>query len=100
MEEDTIKVLLPLSQIPVGSTVTKQNGTKEYKVQDVLKIYTNAPVKGLPSVCAQDGTRFLLSKNPDQLGDVNVYSGDTEMLWVVTLEEFKEWLDGKLEEEV
>ena len=72
-----MKVLLEVKTVPIGAVVTKKNEEKKYTVRDRVKILgENTPHKEL---CADDGTRFLISDN----GDINVISGDTEVIWNV-----------------
>lgn len=72
---------MPVQDIPLGSTVTKKTGEKEYTLRDDIKIWgsTQEQTENLRELKADDGTRFLISKN----GDISIISGETEMLWHV-----------------
>ena len=81
-----MKVLMPVSEVPIGSTITKKTGEKEYTVREKIRIFgDNTHQK---EICADDNTRFLISDN----GDINVISGDTEVLWLVTSEKLYQYL--------
>lgn len=77
MSLNIFRLLLPASEIPLGSSVTKRTGEKRYTLRDILWL----PNMGGESkkIVANDGSRFLVSEN----GDVNVVSGTTELLWWV-----------------
>lgn len=76
--------------IPLGQLVTKQGGEKIYRITDRIKIFgENIAQKEL---CADDGTRFLIS----DVGNVNIISGPTELVWQVTDEDLLRYLNGKI----
>lgn len=68
------------SEIPLGSTVTKKNGEKQYTIRDCVKIYGDNDPNRQRELRADDGTRFLISDS----GDINVINGDTELVWHVS----------------
>jgi hypothetical protein len=86
-----MKVILPVYEIPIGSTVTKITGDKEYIIKDKIIVYGDPNLtKELKS---DDSTRFLVSKNGDL--NISVISWDKEMLWNVSDEELYRYLYDK-----
>jgi hypothetical protein len=73
--EPMFKVLLPASEIPINSTVTKKTGEKEYRLLDSIKIYNE---KGEPQVIKGEGVLYLVD------GDsINAISGDKVLGWQI-----------------
>ncbi len=72
-----MKVILPASEIPNGSTVTKRTGLKEYTLQRFIRVYV-APGES-EEIRAKNGTVFLC----DRRGQVyfDAYPGETELVW-------------------
>lgn len=88
--DEKIKVLMKVSDIPIGSTVIKktgEKGEKEYRVKDSLMIY--AVNKGNQEIRSEGGSRFLIDSN----GDASVIDGSVEMLWVVRIRDLYDFLD-------
>ena len=86
-----IKVLLPASMIPVGSTVTKRTGEKEYQIVDKLRIF--GPENERKELNAADGCRFLTTFG----GDTNMVSRDTILGWNVDAWKLRNYLDDYLQ---
>ncbi len=85
---DTLmKLILNASDIPLGSTVTKITGEKEYILRDELKVYGENSTEPR-SLKASKGTVFMVSDH----GDANAVSGDTKLAWIVDKEELLSWL--------
>jgi hypothetical protein len=57
-----MKLILPLSAVPVDSKVTFINGTKEYTVVDEIIIHNDANSNEIPSSIQAKGVRFLRGK--------------------------------------
>lgn len=72
-----VKIILAASDIPLGRTVTKKTGTKEYVLLDKLRVFgengERREIKALP------GALFLVCD-----GDANAIPSSTELLWVTT----------------
>jgi hypothetical protein len=89
-----VKVLLPAGKIPVGATVTKKTGTKEYKLLDRLRVFPVALTKTerlaaqarnekpvVQEIKAQPGVLFLVCD-----GNANAILATTELMWTTTAE--------------
>lgn len=50
----TVRVILPASEIPLGTSITKVNGRVKYTLRDRIKIY------GYQEIVAEPGTLFLI----------------------------------------
>jgi hypothetical protein len=90
-----IKVLLPASDIPLGSTVTKKNGEKVYILRDSIKIFsTNKDV----TIPAEDGSRFLIASGDPtgyfDVGNACVVSNTTILCWHAEIEVLIDYLHG------
>lgn len=92
----TVRVILPVSSIPLGATVTKKTGTKPYTIKDRIRIFSPNP-EDRKEIVSTDGSRFLLSQDPDQAGDANVCAGDSEVVWVVNIYTLRRWLEDMIE---
>lgn len=85
-----MKVILEAQDVPLGSTVTKKTGEKEYRITDRIKIFgENISQK---EIIADDGTRFLVA----DVGNVNVISGRTELVWHIDDDDLYHYLDLKI----
>lgn len=85
LANSTFKVILPAEVIPVGATVTKVTGQKEYILRDDIKIYgsTSEDQKDMMrELRADKGTRFMVAED----GNINIVAGGTELLWHVDAE--------------
>ena len=71
------KILLPVSDVPNDTSVTKKTGEKEYKIQRKIRIFAKDEDRR-QEIIAKDDTAFLVPL--DGRGDVNVISGDTEVV--------------------
>lgn len=87
------KVLLPASEIPDGSKITKATGQKEYTLKRELRIFENLRGTECEVIKAKTGVVFLVKD-----GDINAYPDHTKLLWVVEPKEFYQWLGSYLEE--
>lgn len=90
------RIILPAKQIPIGSTVTKVKGSKEYKLVNGLVIYRKRPDwdvdKTRPSkieVFGEDDEIMLVPT--DGSGYANIEQGDKELVWLATPQEFAEF---------
>jgi len=79
---NVIKVMLPAWQIPVGSTVTKRTGRKEYILTDRLTVYPLAGHGEKQEIRADDGVRFLVQEH----GTANAIQGSLELVWITTMD--------------
>ena len=87
-----MKIILPVKEIPIGSVVTKVNGTKRYEVNRVLKIYGD--VAGVPKEIKLDiNARFLIPM--DGLTSINVIDGETEVVWDADCNQIQSYLYEK-----
>ena len=76
-----LKLLIKASDVPKGECVTKRGGEKRYTIRGEVNIYQMPPTPK-QVIKAEEGTVFLVSAD----GEINVISGDTEVLWVTTLD--------------
>lgn len=92
-----IKFILPLSDIPDGSTVTKITGSKPYRVASQISIYDNDRNKlnGKRVINAESGTKFLIPYEGD---DMSAYRSDREFVWEVGLSQAHNFIDGLWDE--
>jgi hypothetical protein len=70
-----MKIILPASDIPLGSIVTKRTGEKQYTIRNKIRIFNENGIE--KEITSNDGTRFLVNKN----GDANVINSNTELVW-------------------
>lgn len=99
-----VSILLPAGEIPLGATVTKRTGVKEYKLLDKLRVFPisesrakrlerqaqGVPWEGAQEIKAQAGTRFLVCD-----GDANAISTSTILVWKTTKAGVANWLRGE-----
>lgn len=85
------KVMLPLSEIPEGSTVSKVTGQVEFTVRDTIIVYNEDRTR--QTLTPHDGCRFLLGDR----GVIGAYSGKTEFHWHATAEELYQYFEDVLE---
>lgn len=76
-----LKVIAPLGDIPVGSTVTKIGGHKEYVVRDRLTVYDENGTQ--QTIYANDGSLYLT----DGSGYINAYGFGKELVWHTSIED-------------
>jgi hypothetical protein len=75
-----LKVIAKLGDIPIGATVTKTGGTKEYVVRDRVDIYNE---QGEPQrIHANEGCLYLIGSE----GHINAYGFEKELVWYTDLE--------------
>jgi len=93
--EGEVKVLLPASAIPLGSTVTKRTGSKPYTLSDGIRVFDDA--NRTPNnqstrrkIEFGDGVRILVNNT-----DINVIPGDQVLAWVTTFEKLEDILLGE-----
>jgi hypothetical protein len=94
------KMILPVSEVPLNSIVTKITGEKQYRVRDEFKFWkgesrssTNSEVsneKDIQVVEAQKGARFLV---PLDGGDISAVDSTYEILWRCDRNELIDYLD-------
>jgi hypothetical protein len=88
-----ITVVLPAEKIPLGSTVTKVRGRKEYKLVDRLRVYPmrladQEAGESVPQeIVAEPGVRFLLDG-----GTANAILASTELMWTTSGQYLVDWL--------
>jgi hypothetical protein len=74
-----MKVLLPLSDVPVNSEVTMPTGSKIYKVRNRIVINNNSDNDQLPNIIECKGTVFLVDGN----NSIGAYPDTKEVLMAV-----------------
>lgn len=89
-----IKVVLPASEIPVLSKVTKVTGQVKYTLRKELVVYSEDP-KQKQILNAEDGTIFLV----DSSGNAKCMKSDTLLLWEPDLKDLQKFIEQKLDEE-
>jgi hypothetical protein len=72
----TFRILLPASEIPLDSIVTKPTGDKEYRLKDALRVFGTDKVLTLN---AEEGCKFIVSSS----GDANAVNNTTVLCWKV-----------------
>jgi hypothetical protein len=87
----TLRVTLPIGDVPERATVTKIKGSKTYAVRERLSIYPH--LQGPPQIIEARGTRFLVAED----GSIVAASLDQEFEWHVTYEDLHYWLTEQLE---
>lgn len=82
-----IKVILPASEIPLNSIITKRTGQKQYTIKDEILVYDN---KGIhKKIKCENGSRFIFSKD----GTINVIDSTMELCWLAENYELVKYLD-------
>ena len=79
-----LKVIARLEDIPVGATVTKLGGHKEYIVRDRVDIYSETGEQ--TRIHADDGCRYLTGAE----GYINAYGFGKELIWHTSLDQLNE----------
>lgn len=75
-----LKIISRLGDIPVGSTVTKIGGQKEYVVRDRVDIYTEGGVA--QRIYADDCCLYLTGSE----GYINAHGFEKELVWHTELD--------------
>lgn len=89
----TIKVILPVEDIPLGSTVTKATGAVEFILKDSLTVAGQKLV-------AMEGTRFIVPKDVHKhTNSISAVATSQEMAWLADDEELFGWLGSRLDPE-
>jgi hypothetical protein len=83
-----MKVILPASQIPIGSTVSKIAGARKYKLVNRLVVYDES--NEVREITAYGDARFMV----DDEGRANAVAQDKEIVWYVRKEELLVHLEG------
>lgn len=86
-----MRVVLPASDVPSGSIVTKRTGQKEMTLHRSITIYNEN--KTSQTIDAAPGSVFLI----DDRGTINAISGSTEILWSVSEKTLFNYLEEFLE---
>jgi len=89
-----MKLLIEAKQIPNGATVSKKTGDCVYTLRDEIKIWgtcTPENMDTLKELRSDKETRFMISEN----GNINVVSGDKELLWHASNEELYRFFYNK-----
>lgn len=87
-------LIIPVKDVPVDSVITKVTGSKEYKVKDSVRIFSDK-IEDRQEIKAQPGVRFICAMTTP--GDINAIGGDTNVAWTVSKEELLNYihdLDG------
>lgn len=83
-----MKVIMSVGEIPIGSTVSKITGEKQYIIQDKIKVYGDSALE--KELKSGDNTRFLLAVTDSFC--IEVVSHDKEMLWRVSEKDLYQYL--------
>ena len=89
----TVKILLPLKDVPAESTVRKLTGSLCHTVIDRIRIFDVSSETGGQYIDAPKGFRFLTG----EVGDFNTYLDCTEVVWEVSLCDLKALLGEEKE---
>ena len=85
-----IKIILPASEIPNESIVTKKTGTQEYKLVDCIFMYDENGIKQKLTVDNEiKDIKYMVSLN--NIG-INAVSGKTELVWITTTQAISDWI--------
>jgi hypothetical protein len=87
-----MKILLPISEIPTFSKVTKRTGDKVYEVRDKIPIYGDCD-KPMNEILASPGTRLLVSNGPNNSFAIVAVPETLEVLWEVTRDVLEQYLN-------
>ena len=98
---DTLEIIMSLGEIPDNSIVRKITGGKLYKVIRQFVIYAETPSKKQTINC-EDGTAFLMSSDIDEDYAINInsYSSDKKVVWIVDKQTFYQFLGSQLDEHI
>lgn len=89
-EDQIVKMIVPLRDVPNDSTVTKRTGTCLHTVVDKIRFYGSGKERKVNEVKAEEGVRFLVAK--DNAGAISVLPGHVEVVWHAFLYEAREYL--------
>lgn len=89
-----MRLIIPASEIPIGSTVTKRTGSKEYTIMDRIIIHESCPRPRI--ITAEDGCRFLI--DPISPGNVSTVTAETELAWVTDKFRLQDFLEEEGED--
>ena len=85
------KIVMPLSEVPPQTIITKITGTKRYRVLD--KITIGSPKGTNPSIVeAQGGCRLIVPEN-DDFTHIGAWDGSKEVMVYMTRDEIMELVD-------
>lgn len=87
-----MKLILNISDVPEGTTVTKPKGTSEFIVQDSIKVYGESP-----QTINTEGVRFLVPKELNNKLSINAVPWHYEVAVSGNPVELKEILNHILE---
>lgn len=76
-----LTLLIEVGKVPLGESITKRTGSKQYFVQSAITIYGGDKQE----IEASDDCRFLL--DPEAPWRVNTIAAETKVLWTVTAED-------------
>lgn len=77
---EKLKVIMPIGQVPDGSTITKKTGEKKYIVHTVYKLHTPDG----PMQIATQGSRLITPKTDNDTFGINAMSNEIEVVWHCT----------------
>jgi hypothetical protein len=89
-----IKVILPASEIPILSKVTKLTGTNKYTLRKELIVYSEDP-KLKRVMNAEEGTIFLV----DASGNAKCVNSSTQLVWETDIKDLQDYIQDLLDEE-
>lgn len=79
---DSLKVVLPLSDVPDGEKVSKITGSKLYVVRRSPRVFVHEECHPPVKLNVDSGCVCLISDS----GDISVYPGSTKVLWMTSLD--------------
>ena len=83
--QEIFKVLLPASEIPVNSVVSKKTGEYKYTLLDQIKVYG---LDRQQQVINNEGVRYLVGDR----GNINAVADTTVLCWHVLQEDLLTYL--------
>jgi len=86
-----MKLLIPISEVPTYSKVTKRTGDKLYEVRDSFTIF-GVDQKSNREIKADSGTRLLISVDSISISSV---PNDLEVLWEASPDELQMFLENQ-----
>lgn len=97
---DKLEIIMSLGEIPDNSIVRKINGGKLYKVIRQFVIYAEIPSKKQTISC-EEGSAFLMTCDiEDYAININSYSSDKKVVWIVDKQTFYQFLGSQLDEHI
>lgn len=80
--ERTIRLKVPLGDVPAGDKITKLTGDKIYTVRDEIMVYGETKERHRVLEKHEHTYRYLFDEN----GSISEMFGDKQVIWLTTME--------------